>query len=108
MPERTRRGRDLRPGATLAVPPGWADRVGKFVRREGLACGVVTGRKGTLRVAEAAGRRTSTPSELRVGGWIACPAARRLAAKLGIPLRSMGRLLDLLEIKIRHCDLGCF
>ena len=108
MHERARRGRAPRPVATLAAPHGRAKALAEFVRREGLKCGVVAGRTGTVRVTEPEGRKPCTASSLSAGGWISCAAARRMAGELGIPLRSMGRLLDFLEVKIRQCDLECF
>lgn len=41
-------------------------------------------------------------------GRIACAAAFRLARELSIPILEMGKLLDQLGIKIKHCQFGCF
>ena len=41
-------------------------------------------------------------------GRIACAAACRLAAELGISRQELGELLNDLKIKISHCQLGCF
>ena len=50
----------------------------------------------------------SEVNKLLAGGCIACPVARATAAKLGIDGRRMGKLLDLLDIRVRECELGCF
>jgi len=41
-------------------------------------------------------------------GNIACAAAFRLAEELFISTQEMGKLLNELGIKIKHCQLGCF
>ncbi len=46
--------------------------------------------------------------EAAVEGKIACERAQELAGELGVPIPEVGRALDLLQIKIVHCQLGCF
>ena len=41
-------------------------------------------------------------------GRLTCEKAHQLAATLGAPLIEVGRAADLLGIKIRACQLGCF
>ena len=41
-------------------------------------------------------------------GRIPCARAQSLAAELGVPIPVVGRALDLLNIKITACQLGCF
>jgi hypothetical protein len=41
-------------------------------------------------------------------GRIPCARAQELAGVLGVPIPVVGRALDLLDIKIIHCQLGCF
>lgn len=41
-------------------------------------------------------------------GRLTCERAHQLAAALGVPLIEVGRAADLLGIKIRSCQLGCF
>jgi hypothetical protein len=43
-----------------------------------------------------------------VNGRIACPVARKIAEKLSVPYREVGRAADELKIKITSCELGCF
>ena len=94
--------------ATLTVPEGLRKTIGAFVQAEALPIDVVLDGDGTVRVVQSAGRRQSDPTTLQAGGWIACTVARATAVKLRIDSRKMGRLLDLLDIKIRECELGCF
>jgi hypothetical protein len=41
-------------------------------------------------------------------GRISCEDARELAGRLGVPIETVGRALDLERIKITRCGLGCF
>ena len=41
-------------------------------------------------------------------GRIPCARAQQLAGELGVPIPLVGRALDLLDIKIVECQLGCF
>jgi hypothetical protein len=41
-------------------------------------------------------------------GRISCEAAHALSSELGVPLEVVGRALDLANIKITRCQLGCF
>ncbi|MDK2881302.1 MAG: hypothetical protein PWQ99_1077 [Clostridia bacterium] len=41
-------------------------------------------------------------------GRITCPAARELAASLGVEPRVIGDACNRLKIKIKNCALGCF
>lgn len=45
---------------------------------------------------------------LYVGGRITCPASLEICSKYSINPRVLGGLLNLLNVKIRHCSLGCF
>ena len=53
-------------------------------------------------------RLESDLDSVYAGGWIACAIARAQAERLGISLTCMGELLDLLNVKVRACGLGCF
>ncbi|MBO8137094.1 MAG: hypothetical protein H0Z40_03005 [Desulfotomaculum sp.] len=39
---------------------------------------------------------------------ISCAAAHKLAEKLNVPPKLVGKAADQLKIKIKHCQLGCF
>lgn len=41
-------------------------------------------------------------------GFITCPRARKLAEELGVPPRAVGDACNVLKIKIKGCELGCF
>lgn len=41
-------------------------------------------------------------------GKMTCARAHRLAEELGVPVPLVGRALDLCNIKIKECQLGCF
>jgi hypothetical protein len=43
-----------------------------------------------------------------VNGRLPCPVARKIAQKLAVPYREVGRTADELNIKISECELGCF
>lgn len=93
---------------SLGVPEGRVRPLAGFLRRRRLPLRVVCGGPCLVRIAEAPGRKACTRSTLYPGGWIACPVARGMAARLGIPPRQARALLDLLDIKVRRCELGCF
>lgn len=41
-------------------------------------------------------------------GRMSCGKAHELAAEMDVPLALVGRALDLLDVKITNCQLGCF
>jgi len=46
--------------------------------------------------------------ELAVDGKVNCADAQRFANENNIPLNKMKRFLDVLQLKVGHCQLGCF
>ncbi len=60
-----------------------------------------------LTIRQEAGRQ-SDMDVLYADGWIACETARATADRLDIALPAMGELLELLNVKVRQCGLGCF
>ncbi len=42
------------------------------------------------------------------GGWIKCPTVWAMGKQHGLELMQTGSLLDMLNIRIRQCALGCF
>ncbi len=93
---------------TLQVPEGLRDSVRSFVQAESLSIEVVSDGDGAVRVVQGSGRQQSDASTLQAGGWITCAAARAMTSKLRTDGRKVGKLLDLLDIKVRDCELGCF
>lgn len=43
-----------------------------------------------------------------VHGRLPCPAARKIAERLSVSYKEVGRAADELKIKITVCELGCF
>jgi len=41
-------------------------------------------------------------------GRISCTAARKLAEEFKVPPRVVGEAANVLKIKIKSCELGCF
>ncbi|MHB9037773.1 MAG: molybdenum cofactor guanylyltransferase [Armatimonadota bacterium] len=92
----------------ISVPSSLLKKVEGLILSEGLAIDIVPDEMAVLRIVEAQGRVECDGSTLQSGGWIRCSAVRGLAEKLGVSYKQMGMLMDLLEIKIRECELGCF
>jgi hypothetical protein len=94
--------------ATIGVTQDLAEQVAEFVKAETLALEVVSAGSGTVQIVQTEDKEQSDPSTLRAGGWITCTDVFALASKLGLPTRTMGKFLNVLDIKIRECQLGCF
>lgn len=41
-------------------------------------------------------------------GQITCTQARKVAEKFGVSPLLIGKVCDILELKIKACELGCF
>ncbi|WP_169799880.1 hypothetical protein [Desulfolucanica intricata] len=41
-------------------------------------------------------------------GRLSCTAARKLADDFNVPPKIIGQAADILKIKIKACELGCF
>ena len=90
------------------MPASAAGQVGQFLRQEQLDWELVSEGDCDVAVVRCTQRQESDLSTLYSGGWITCETARSLAPRLGVSLAQMGRLLDLLDVKVRRCSLGCF
>lgn len=93
---------------TILVPDNLIERVKSFIESEGVLLEIVGEGSADLRIVQSQGRIQSDACILQAGGWIACPTARAIARELGITPKKVGRLLDILDIKVRDCELGCF
>lgn len=80
----------------------------RFVEAEGIGIEPVTDPTCDVTIAPGDKGRCSDLTTIYAGGSIACATAFELAAKLGISQAKMGKLLDHLDVKVRHCQLGCF
>lgn len=94
--------------AVLSVPESLLGAVRQLVASEEIALDVASSGQCAVRVEEGSERMECDLTTLHAGGWITCPAAQAAASKLQISNRAMGKILDLLDIKVRRCDLGCF
>jgi hypothetical protein len=45
---------------------------------------------------------------LAVNGRVACAQAQQFAVKHDIPLKNIRTFLDVLQLKVSSCQLGCF
>ena len=93
---------------TLSVPPEMVKSLRAFVKRRRISIGIVGLTGGTAQVVRSGRPGECRGNRLVVGGWIRCVWAHRLSTKLGMTPRSMGKLLDHLDIQVRHCELGLF
>lgn len=41
-------------------------------------------------------------------GSITCPVLRKLAEDFGVPYKVAGAAADVVGVKVKNCDLGCF
>lgn len=46
--------------------------------------------------------------EKGAGGSITCPVLRKLAEDFGVPYKVAGAAADIVGVKVKNCDLGCF
>ena len=92
---------------TISAPEELRETLASFLSNEGIALEVVAA-DGDARIESASERTMCESSILYPGGWIRCPEALALAARLNIVSGDVGKLLDRLDIKVRECNLGCF
>ncbi len=45
---------------------------------------------------------------LAVNGRVACAQAQQFATKHDIPLKNIRTFMDILQLKVSNCQLGCF
>lgn len=84
------------------------DKLMEFVNNENIDVEIVSDKPCDVKVMHSEERAECDLDTIYSGGWIACEMARRLAKKMEISLSQMGNLLNLLNVKIRRCSLGCF
>lgn len=94
--------------ATISAPAELCEMLATFFANEGIALEAVSTDGGDARIEEAPARTMCEPPILYQGGWIRCPDALALAARLSIESKDLGKLLNRLQIKVRECNLGCF
>ena len=94
--------------STIGIPEALREKVETFVKSQEIPLTLVSPDTGNTRVVESAERQESSATVLYAGGWIRCHVALSLARELNIESRNLGKILNLLKIKIRDCRLGCF
>ena len=92
----------------VQVPDSLSVTVAEFVKQEAIEWKLVTDGDCDIAIASCSERKQSDQDIIYAGGWISCEMARALAPNLGLTFAQMGRLLDVLSVKIRRCSLGCF
>jgi hypothetical protein len=94
---------------TLGAPPARRADLESFLTEEGVDWPIVEGAAGILNVVESAEAGAAcTKQTLHPGGRIDCSTALAMADELEVDSRVIGRLMNLLGIRIRNCQLGCF
>ncbi len=94
----------------IGVAPSLLEDMKAFLEREGFSLEAVPLEEGPgfqVLVSEKP-RRECEADRLFQGGRIPCAQALAASRELGLPPAKMGKLLDHLEIKVHHCQLGCF
>ena len=79
-----------------------------FLRTEDIQVDLTTSGNCEVQVQMCDSRKEGSMTKIYIAGWIGCETARALAKKLDISLMQMGKMLNYLNVKIRHCSLGCF
>ncbi len=93
---------------SLGIPPELRGQLDTFQAENGLTMVLNENAAGDVTVEIVTERLESSPTLLYSGGWLSCATAWEMSDILGISKAQMGMLLDLLKVKVRNCDLGCF
>jgi len=92
--------------ARLKVTDTVRQQLQQFINEQALPVELVDTDDASVCVAQAEPRRECGIDQLYPGGWITCGVARQVALRLNISLKHTGMLLNLLDIKVRQCELG--
>lgn len=96
-------------GFAIGVPAGRRAEIEQFLREEAIGWTITDVGSGTINIVEVpepgqtCDRRILFPQ-----GRIDCATALALAEEHEIESQSVGRLMNLLAIRIGKCQLGCF
>ena len=93
---------------TIGVSEKHRASLQEFVDAEGLPWTLVDAAGGKLNLIEVDQPAECDLERLFPGGRIACSIALEMAEVYHVPAGSIGRLMNLLQIKVRDCRLGCF
>ena len=89
---------------TITLPNSFFNAVNNLFRDENIEIDIIQSNNNSVCVLII----DDSEKPLETGGTISCPDARALAEKLEITPAQFGKLLNLLNIKVRHCELGLF
>ena len=92
----------------LLVPEPLRAKAEEFVRTTAADIELVHEEPCDVRVVVSEGRQQSDLQTIQAGGWIACATAWAMAARHDLSVRKLGELLNLFDVKIKECCLGCF
>jgi len=93
---------------TIGVTGEHRPALEEFVRAEHPPWTLVDAPGGRVDVVDGPEPGTCDPRRLIPGGRIPCSVSLEMAEALRVSPALLGRLLNLLRIKIRECQLGCF
>ena len=93
---------------SIGFPTELRTKLETFQAEQSLSMPLNENATGDVTVEIVTERKESSPTLLYSGGWLSCATAWEMSDILGISKAQMGMLLDLLEVKVRNCDLGCF
>ncbi|MBN1974515.1 MAG: hypothetical protein JW787_12825 [Sedimentisphaerales bacterium] len=85
-----------------------AENLREFFNTEKINIEVTSEQADNIKIVKCNDRRESDINTIYAGGSISCETARKIASLTGIPLNTMGKLMNHLDVKIRRCSLGCF
>jgi len=92
----------------ICAPAPWREALEKWSRQEGVPLELGGEGEAGVRVEEPGGRQPSDLETLRIHGWIPCELGPRMARQIGVPERKLAGFLNVLDIRVRKCRLGCF
>ena len=92
----------------IYVESSLAETLKQFIESESIALELTTGSDADICIQTSDECKECDLNTLYPGGWISCATALALAKKLDIQTRQVGAIMNHLEIKIKHCSLGCF
>jgi len=92
----------------IGAPAQRRAALGEFFRAEGLNWPLVDSPDGRINIVDAPPGSECDLTTLHPGGRIRCSVALSMAEAFDLPSKTVGRLMNLLEIRIHDCQLGCF
>ncbi len=101
--------KEMKPLYLESPPEGIVVKVTAVLESAGIKPNIAASKDDAFVVVSWPGAKVEcTGNDLFSGGYMTCPNAFRTAAGLGMELGAFGELLNVLDIKLRQCQLGCF